>query len=242
MLGGDRLPEPLPTGSGGQSSPSTPTPLPLPTPTSTKNHPKNPKNPRRQPEEEEETRKKRNNVFNKAQRPPETQIVKKKKVHVNYENQYKNLRKKVISPEKVVNTRKKVVYAPYLIKFVDYIINFTGTMRINSQGMNKKIRKLSAWPERGDKPERAGLLSLANARNTLSFGTIFGINLSLGNKNKYVTIETYETYKTSENKSIFPIISCYAGTKYDFAGVIIVNEEGDSAENGSLLVDGVRTT
>ena len=116
--------------------------------------------------------------------------------------QNKTQSKKVIFPIKIANIRKKVVYAPYLIKFVDYIIKITGTKSVEHPGLKEKAKQLPGWQERGDKPERAGLLFPANVRHTPSF------QLSRGGNNRHVTRVT-----SRNNKGIFMVTSTKTDTK-----------------------------
>ena len=157
----------------------------------------------------------------------------KGKVHV----QYKNLRKKVISPKKVANTLKKVVYAPYLITFVDYIIKHENTMKVNYRDMNENARKLSACQERGVKPEWAGLLFPASMRYTPGIGIniiqngSLGINLYPGNN----YTNTTKIRRSKLNNNIFTI-SKEEYTVSDAIAVIDKCMNGDS-ENEQMISD-----
>ena len=135
-----------------------------------------------------------------------------------------------ITPLNDANIRKKVVFAPYLKKFVDYIISFTGTKINMYRGRKDEILD---WQEGGVKPEWAGLL----------FPAVVGHDPGPGLDIKYGTSENY-----SENMSIFKkqwyinAVNTVTYTKrdVDVAGVIADNNKGDKVIEGSFddIIDG----
>ena len=135
-----------------------------------------------------------------------------------------------ITPLNDANIRKKIVFAPYLKKFVDYIISFTGTKINMYRGRKDEILD---WQEGGVKPEWAGLL----------FPAVVGHDPGPGLDIKYGTSEIY-----SENMSIFKkqwyinAVNTVTYTKrdVDVAGVIADNNKGDKVIEGSFddIIDG----
>ena len=118
----------------------------------------------RQPKEKSKKKKKTQEKILITKRKDSQKNPKSDKLRV----QNKKRVKKVIIPTKVVNTRKKVVYAPYLMKFVGYIIL---TMRTLNQGMKEKAKRSLVCLERGDKPGWAGLLFPTNVRQKPVLGS-----------------------------------------------------------------------
>ena len=158
-------------------------------------------------------------------------IVKKPiELHAKKNKNYPKIQSNPITPIKVANTRKKVVFAPYLKKFVDYIISFTGTKINMYRGRKDEILD---WQEGGVKPEWAGLL----------FPAVVGHDPGPGLDIKYGTSEIY-----SENMSIFKkqwyinAVNTVTYTKcdVDVAGVIADNNKGDKVIEGSFddIIDG----
>ena len=135
-----------------------------------------------------------------------------------------------ITPLNDANIRKKIVFAPYLKKFVDYIISFTGTKINMYRGRKDEILD---WQEGGVKPEWAGLL----------FPAVVGHDPGPGLDIKYGTSEIY-----SKNMSIFKkqwyinAVNTVTYTKcdVDVAGVIAANNKGDKVIEGSFddIIDG----
>ena len=133
-----------------------------------------------------------------------------------------------ITPLNDANIRKKVVFAPYLKKFVDYIISFTGTKINMYRGRKDEILD---WQEGGVKPEWAGLL----------FPAVVGHDPGPGLDIKHETSEMY-----SKNKSIFRkqwyinAVNTVTDTKCDVAGAIADNNKGDKVIEGSFddIIDG----
>ena len=126
-----------------------------------------------------------------------------------------------IIPINNVNIRKKVVFAPYLKKIVDYIITFTGTKTNMYRGLKDKAFD---WQEGGVKPEWAGLL----------FPAFVKPNLDPGKDIKNETSETSKIYgnnMTIFKQSYMDVLNTIIGTKCDVAGIIVVYNEDDKVEN-----------
>ena len=156
-------------------------------------------------------------------------IVKKPiELHAKKNKNYPKIQSNPITPIKVANIRKKVVFAPYLKKFVDYIISFTGTKINMYRGRKDEILD---WQEGGVKPEWAGLL----------FPAVVGHDPGPGLDIKYGTSEIY-----SKNMSIFKkqwyinAVNTVTDTKCDVAGAIADNNKGDKVIEGSFddIIDG----
>ena len=158
-------------------------------------------------------------------------IVKKPiELHAKKNKNYPKIQSNPITPIKVANIRKKVVFAPYLKKFVDYIISFTGTKINMYRGRKDEILD---WQEGGVKPEWAGLL----------FPAVVGHDPGPGLDIKHETSEMY-----GKNKSIFKkqwyinAVNTVTYTKrdVDVAGVIADNNKGDKVIEGSFddIIDG----
>ena len=118
------------------------------------------------------------------------EVIKPIKVHV----QPNKTQVERITPIKVANIRKKVVFAPYLITFVDYII--TGTMNNTDRDMKDEALPPLTWQERGDKPKWAGLLFPAYDERALGFGNEHTTETIIICKQKGIFNQNYVVHNT----------------------------------------------
>ena len=147
-------------------------------------------------------------------------MIKPVELHAKNKNCPKTQSNPVI-PMKNANTRKKVVFAPYLKNFVDYIIAFTGTKINLYRGLKDKALD---WQEGGVKPVWAGLLFPAFVRH----------NPGLGKDVKHGTSEIYDNNMIIFKQWYINAVNSAIDTKCDVAGAIVDSNKGDKVVEGSF--------